>query len=543
MGWAPISENLRFWGTVIPMHTAQAQTMSRGREQDFQFLNRVVRITAQVLEPGAMLQEVSRALQEEFGWEVVAFLSIGPEKKKYMWEAVSSSVPTTIAVGQSWAISGSVISQVLNTGKAVVLDAKEHASSAIQALASGAGAYIPVVNRGEVMGVLAMEISSPSGLKKQMTLLETVAEQVGFAFANARLSDELRRRAKLLEMVAEISRKALQAGQLEPLMQQVADYVHREFDLKLTSIMLLDAEMGEFELAVFAASIPTRYAKGMRWSTQQGIVGRAIRTSSIQRVPDVRKDPDYVNSGPQITAEMAIPLLFQGKLLGVLDMLSGSAETFARENQFALETIADQIAGAIHLASVNSQLAAANQELQDAIGRLQGLSTSDGLTGIPNRRQFEEVLWREWRRGVRQSDPLAVIMIDIDHFKAFNDCYGHQGGDECLKAVAQELKRCLSRASDFVGRYGGEEFVAVLPGCDGAQAAQTAERLRQRIEALAIPHEKNEVGKVTVSLGVASIYPKESSTPNDLLDSADSALYQSKNSGRNRVTTYQPAPA
>jgi diguanylate cyclase (GGDEF)-like protein len=525
------------------MHTGQAQASSRGREKDLQFLNRIVRITAQELEPSAMLQEVSKALQEEFGWEVVAFLSIGPEKKRYTWEAISSRVPTTIRTQQSWAILGTVVQRVMNSGETVFLEPKDYAGSIIQSVAGGTGMYLPVAHRGQVMGVMAIEVASATTLKKQKLFLETVAEQVGFAFANVRLSDELRRRAKLLEMVAEISRKALQTSELTELMQQVADYVRREFDLKLTSIMMLDAEMGEYELAVFAGSAPSRYVKGMRWSTMQGIVGRAIRTSSIQVVPDVRKDPDYVTSGPQITSEMAIPLVFQGKLMGVLDMLSGAVETFARENQLALEAIADQIAGAIHLASVNSKLGAANQELQDAIARLQGLSTSDGLTGIPNRRQFEEVLWREWRRGIRQRDPMAVIMIDIDHFKAFNDCYGHQGGDECLKAVAQELKRSLSRASDFIARYGGEEFVAILAGSDGSQAAQTAERLRQRIEALDIPHEKNEAGKVTVSLGVAAIFPKESTTPTELLDSADSALYESKNSGRNRVTVFQPTPA
>lgn len=167
---------------------------------------------------------------------------------------------------------------------------------------------------------------------------------------------------------------------------------------------------------------------------------------------------------------------------------------------------------------------------------LRRLSTADDLTGIGNRRAFEEALSAEWSRGARNRRPLSVIMADIDCFKGYNDALGHQAGDECLKRVARALAECARRQGDFVARWGGEEFAAILPETDGDGARRVAERMRQAVRRLDLPHPAAAAGgRVTVSLGVAAAVPRAGNKPLALVRQADACLYQAKRNGRDRV--------
>ena len=175
-------------------------------------------------------------------------------------------------------------------------------------------------------------------------------------------------------------------------------------------------------------------------------------------------------------------------------------------------------------------------ELKRQRDLLTRLSHLDGLTGIPNRRALDEALEREWRRGTRSLRPLSLLMIDIDHFKAYNDSCGHLLGDDCLRAFAQSLKVPLGRAADFVGRYGGEEFLAVLPETDEAGAQIVANEILEGIAQLAIPHPASPLGPiVTASIGVATSVANREYEYTRLLQEADKALYQAKQEGRNRI--------
>jgi diguanylate cyclase (GGDEF)-like protein/PAS domain S-box-containing protein len=169
---------------------------------------------------------------------------------------------------------------------------------------------------------------------------------------------------------------------------------------------------------------------------------------------------------------------------------------------------------------------------------LRCLSYQDGLTGVANRRHFDDALAREWRRSGRDKDPLSLIMIDIDLFKAYNDAYGHQKGDECLKQVAQSIRSGLKRPGDLAARYGGEEFVVILPDTDMEGAVAVAEKLQNSVEGLRIPHQASDVSDhVTVSQGVATAIADPTDTPEALVKAADQALYQAKEAGRNQVAT------
>lgn len=167
---------------------------------------------------------------------------------------------------------------------------------------------------------------------------------------------------------------------------------------------------------------------------------------------------------------------------------------------------------------------------------LEQLSMLDGLTGIPNRRRFDECFDMEWKRAERVGIFLSLIMIDIDFFKPYNDYYGHQQGDECLKQIAHALAGSIKRASDCVARYGGEEFVCILPDTDIHGAMQVGEAMRERIESLHIPHERSTVANhVTISAGASSLIPTREKSRFGLLEAADKNLYLAKAEGRNRI--------
>lgn len=177
----------------------------------------------------------------------------------------------------------------------------------------------------------------------------------------------------------------------------------------------------------------------------------------------------------------------------------------------------------------NIQLTRANLELEKVNHKLEQLSYTDSLTGLLNRRKFNEVMQMEWERCRRYGIQISLIMIDIDYYKNFNDLYGHQAGDECITRITYTISHLVRRSSDIIARYGGEEFVIALPHITGDKAYEIAENIRESIEALKIPHEASLVSEyVTISLGVGTLTPEANLTYNDLIESADSALYRAK---------------
>jgi len=183
-----------------------------------------------------------------------------------------------------------------------------------------------------------------------------------------------------------------------------------------------------------------------------------------------------------------------------------------------------------------SELQYMQVQLEQTNQELQRLSTTDELTGLANRRKFDEVGPHEWMRALRKQESLAVAMLDVDFFKIYNDRYGHQAGDQCLARIARALGKGLRDGSDFIARYGGEEFVILLPGQNAHEAFEVLERLRADIEALAIPHLGSTVESViTLSAGFATIVPEPGITLENLIEQADQNLYTAKRKGKNRV--------
>ncbi|MDF2077631.1 GGDEF domain-containing protein [Ectopseudomonas mendocina] len=184
---------------------------------------------------------------------------------------------------------------------------------------------------------------------------------------------------------------------------------------------------------------------------------------------------------------------------------------------------------------LEQRVAVRTEELQVLNSRLEMLSLTDALTGIANRRHFDEVLAKECKRALRVGEPLALAVLDVDWFKTYNDHYGHPAGDSCLQQIAHTLAATISRSTDLVARYGGEEFVFLAPSTGLAGAQSMAEKLVRAVEALALPHERSPLGYVTISVGIA-LMPRDADSPAQaLLQRADAALYRAKSQGRNRV--------
>lgn len=225
-----------------------------------------------------------------------------------------------------------------------------------------------------------------------------------------------------------------------------------------------------------------------------------------------------------------------------LEIKTAVSAIYGGANAYLLkdENIEDTFVHAIENAWDHHQLARERQqllvELEEKNQKLERLSYMDGLTGISNRRYFDMVLEKEWRRAARERLPISIAMIDIDYFKFYNDTYGHQAGDDCLKQVALALKDALFRPGDFIARYGGEEFVAVMSNISISGAKSVAERMQNNIKRLAIPHETSLISEhVTVSMGVACMVPDKDADTAELVQMADANLYRAKETGRNKI--------
>jgi diguanylate cyclase (GGDEF)-like protein len=257
-------------------------------------------------------------------------------------------------------------------------------------------------------------------------------------------------------------------------------------------------------------------------------------------VLDDRFAEDSYFAGIERCSLLVVPILSQAELRAVLLLENRQSRgAFSAHRLDAVMLIAGQLAvsldNAMLYASLERKVAERTVALEAANQRLEMLAITDGLTGLANRRHFNEVLEVEWKRALRSGSSIGLAMIDIDQFKLYNDHYGHLGGDECLKRVAACIKAGQRVVGDLAARYGGEEFVLVLPGTDLAGAYTVAERLRRRVAKLLEPHATSLHGMVTISVGITAFVPSEDATAAQHLEVADTALYEAKHHGRNQV--------
>lgn len=380
---------------------------------------------------------------------------------------------------------------------------------------------IPLMVRDEVVGVLDCQSDQLNFFDAEtIDLLTLFSTQASIALENARLYSLEQKRRSQLEAINAIARQTTAVLERDELLRKVCTLILQSFPVDHVVLTLREGE--KLVVAAHEGKLTPTIEMGGALPADEGIGGRALATARAAVVNDVAKDPAYIAGFTETKSEMCLPLISFGTQLGVVCLESATTGSFEQTDVQPLESVADIIATAIQNANYFEQAKA--------------LANVDGLTGAYNRRFFESKLAEELERASRYGKQLAVVMLDIDHFKRLNDEFGHLLGDEVLRQVSA-LFRAQLRKLDFVCRYGGEEFVLLLPETSGEDALAVAEKVRRAIEAHAFPGVPRPV---TVSIGVAEC-PTHGLTRDEVVKAADSALYASKQGGRNRVTAASAA--
>ncbi len=381
--------------------------------------------------------------------------------------------------------------------------------------------------RGERFGLLVVFNAAPEPEGEQ--LMRGFAVQLSLAFENQRLQQEIAARVRELAAVQEMSRQFLASLDPEELFQVILEEARKLTGAQKGSLMLPTGADGGLSVRA-VTGMNDGVVEKLRAASDHGIAARVFADGEAIVVANLEKD---VRVGRKNRARYAtksfasVPIRVDGRTVGVLnltDKLSG--EIFSEEDLRLLQAMAAQATMAIERSTYYAQ----SQELRK-------ISITDSLTGLLNRRYFQERLAEEVDRATRHGHALSLIMIDIDHFKAYNDANGHLAGDRALVLVGRALRASI-RTIDVVSRFGGEEFAVILPETRKAEAMDIGERVRREVDALYFPGEEAQPERrLTVSLGVAG-FPEDARDLKSLIQRADRALYTAKADGRNRIVAY-----
>lgn len=340
--------------------------------------------------------------------------------------------------------------------------------------------------------------------------------------------------ARQLSTLNRIARIALQDLALRPMLQRIVDTLSDEFDWEFVACATIDHLQGEFLCEAVCSKLDSDVAVGYRRALGTGVVGTCALKGETIDIDDAARHPLVIDTLNGTGSELCVPVLHNGDVLAVLNAESRRVGAFHGQRGM-LETVADQIAGILRAAHLLEDLAETNRRLHAANRALEAVAEQDGLTGIANRRCFDRWLLEGLAASDAEGRSLGLLIADVDHFKAYNDGYGHLAGDACLREVAVLLREALEGSGARLARYGGEEFVVLLAGADEMRMLALAEGLRGAVESQAMDHAYASGGRVTLSIGAASRPAATSLGAQELIVAADIALYAAKRSGRNRA--------
>jgi diguanylate cyclase (GGDEF)-like protein len=375
---------------------------------------------------------------------------------------------------------------------------------------------IPLIVRDEVVGVIDCQSSELNFFDSEtVDLLTLFATQASIGIQNALLYSLLQRRAAQLEVINAIAKQTTAVLEMGDLLRKTSELILKAFPLEDTAILLSTPDE-HMVLRAHAGKLQCKIADDQTVPDTFDDVLQCLASRHTARFSDALTDARHEKLFEGAHSEIFIPLISFGTEIGVLACASTRSDAFQENEVKALESVADIIATAIQNVG--------------HVEQIRQLAFRDGLTGIFNRRYFEQKMREELDRATRYEEQLSVLMIDIDHFKEVNDEYGHLLGDEVLRQVSNLFTTQL-RKVDFVCRYGGEEFATLMPSTPGEKALQVAEKLRRKIAGWHFPGVQKSI---TVSIGVAE-YPEHGETRDSLVRAADAALYLAKQKGRNRV--------
>lgn len=333
-------------------------------------------------------------------------------------------------------------------------------------------------------------------------------------------------RLKELALISDFSQKIISTLELNELFQILDDLLGEQLGFREFALLLREEGKEEVVVQTARGFADTSKVRGMKFLADEGLTGQVLRTREVCYIPDTRVEPRYLyykGEKQEDGSFLSIPLLFKEQVVGILNFTRPGVDSFsAQEIQF-LKTIAVEVA----IALVNARL----------YDRTRELSVRDELTRLYNRRHFQTIFPLEIKRAQRFGQPVSLLMIDIDQFKKYNDTYGHLAGDERLTELAR-LIHAKIREVDFVARFGGEEFVMILPNTSKKDAVSVGEKLRLLVGSHPFRQPADLQHPFTISIGVAS-FPDDADRIEEILAAADQALYQAKKEGRDRVVAYQ----
>jgi len=382
---------------------------------------------------------------------------------------------------------------------------------------TGSFCGVPLVAYDHAIGALCIFSDNERAYDEgHLELMRVLASEASIAIENARLFQEERTKARHLSLLNLISRDAIATLNPDEILAKIAGQL--EHGLSYDHIGIAILEYTTRELIISAESGKRRGALGRRIPLDTGLIGQVARTgkpANYRSSVNPQGNPQPVL--PDSRTAMALPIFYGDHLHGVLYVETTEHMDFSQEESLLLQTLADLIAGAFH----NAQ----------TFQRAQEQAITDGLTGVKTHRFFMEALSSEWKRSSRAGRSFALVLMDLDRFKFVNDFYGHLEGDLVLQRVGQILETNCRR-SDVVARYGGDEFVILMPETTMEQARQLSSKLRGWIASDPLLREKN----ISASFGIAS-YPLHGSAPQELIQVADASMYLSKHQGGNTVST------
>lgn len=493
------------------------------RAKELAMLNKIVHRLTKSLNIQDICESVTESILEYFKkFNIAIFLEKDGELVlKKLSKGFKDEVPRNLRMKFGQGIVGTSA----QTGKTLIVNDVLNDSHyiAFGQTSTKSEVAIPIKIGHKLIGILDVQCNEANAFDDEsVRILELIADRLSVAFHNAQLYEEAVARSRELSVSFTIAQSLISTLELDAVLNRILEVIRKNFGYENCAILLVDKKSGELYVRA-SSGYPEYVSKNIRLniSRKEGITTYVAATGKPYYAPDVSKTPFYIMGKKTIKSEAAVPLIVRGEVIGVLDIESEKLNAFTEQDMRMFTVFASQAAIAID----NARLYNETKEM----------SLTDSLTRIANRRHFDLILENELKRGRGYARYVSLAMIDLDHFKDFNDKYGHPAGDQLLISIASKLKNVI-RDSDFVARYGGEEFVIILPETSNSAALKVSERVRGAIENNYITLKKFGRAGTTVSIGVAT-YPQSAQSAQDLIHKADLALYRAKKLGRNRVET------
>jgi diguanylate cyclase (GGDEF)-like protein len=521
-GWSPASSQARLLlalGMQIAMTLENYVLMDQAqrRTREHELLNQIGQAISSRLDP----EEVLRTIYTELGrlFDTRTFYVAFQEGDEVHFELLVDD--GEMQPKRRRKASNGLTEHIIRTGQPLLIrtdiDAVRARLGAAPMGARPARSFcgVPILINQRPAGVMAALNYDREGVytERDLSVMQTAAGQVSVAIENARLFAQEQRRARHLGFLNTISRAAISTHDAEQMLTEIVTEVQTNFRFEHIGIGLLHYGSKEMEIKAEAGTGPSNVGKRIPLGT--GAMARVVRSGEMVLLQGGQDPPAGLLPGCR--SLLCIPITYGQKLMGVLNVESTRENAFAQQEVLILRTLADLLATALH----NSMV----------LQRLQQQSITDGLTGIKTRRFFLEALQSEWKRAARSGRPFSVVLIDLDKFKEVNDTAGHLEGDLVLARVGRLLEQ-KCRQSNVVARYGGDEFVILMPETTVEQAQVLSERLRLWLATDPLLHERG----ITGSFGVAT-FPLHGATVEDIIRVADAGMYVSKHAGGNRVST------